>query len=583
MPHPTVQLVRANLAELPFDAVILPTKGTLGRGGVAHTVVSALCTRADAQRREALVEQVRRDFGSEIPVGSFRHVSVPDRRAKNGSVVRSAYGVRLPKAPSKAKEAARQRDLLRATIRPLIEHVGRSETGLVAVPSLGTGAGGWGHAEVAKALADALCALENGPSFVVVPYGPFAFRCYLEAFERAGLLDVDVAGRLAAPTHAGSIVDVCASAGTFLFVGSGLSLNAEPPKKKWSELFDSSWSAPPGGVLPAGWEKQSNLFPDLLQIVADKKTPAEVHRCFVGGVADERSLPGLVHYHLLNLPWSAIFTTNYDTLIEDTLRALNLDPLVVTHDEQLPELEGATGVPVIKLHGGVCRAGCRGRVHADWRDDRDGQARLAAPPVATRDDYDHFADDRPGLAAFAESKLLTARGLIVGYSLSDHHLRSLFARIGRITTGGDERAPRLFQLELWPSPLADYWGPRGLLSVAVAAPQQEAPQRLGELIAAVATAAQLQRARSLLPTPLPDRALEPLLKATEDLTEARLRLVTALVELGVPLDGTALAGSLAGPDAEQARRLARLHLSPERYAWLLRDAREPSGGDVATT
>lgn len=56
-------------------------------------------------------------------------------------------------------------------------------------------------------------------------------------------------------------------------------------------------------------------------------------------IADDMFLPGELHKRLLKLAWGDIFTTNYDTLLEERLilffekTVINLDVLKMTYRE----------------------------------------------------------------------------------------------------------------------------------------------------------------------------------------------------------------------------------------------------------
>ncbi|MEZ0229124.1 MAG: SIR2 family protein, partial [Planctomycetota bacterium] len=280
------------------------------------------------------------------------------------------------------------------------------------------------------------------------------------------------------------------------------------------------------------------------------------------------ALPSLVHYQLLSLPWAAIFTTNYDTLVETTLDALRVKASVITHDEQIATLDETDALPVVKVHGGFCSPDC-GVLPRDGRKHMDVAGRLAWDLVATRDDYDSFFERRPAIAAYLEAKLLTCPGVIVGYGISDPHLRQLFARIGGVAPASAR--PRLLCVSNEASPIEDYWKRRGLRTLVV--PLGDGGANYRDFVDAAATSAQVALDASLVPEHHLDARWDEITKGLEG--SALLTLITSLVEAGCrPPSPEILARAVGGGEADA---LARLHLSPERVSWLNRRRRSNRG------
>lgn len=75
----------------------------------------------------------------------------------------------------------------------------------------------------------------------------------------------------------------------------------------------------------------------------------ELDHLLLSNIRDRDFLPSSLHYKLLELPWSDIFTTNYDTLLERASKELEQDLTVVTSKEDLIGSSGTTRI--IKLHG----------------------------------------------------------------------------------------------------------------------------------------------------------------------------------------------------------------------------------------
>ncbi|RVD78894.1 SIR2-like [Pseudomonas koreensis] len=69
-------------------------------------------------------------------------------------------------------------------------------------------------------------------------------------------------------------------------------------------------------------------------------------------IPDDRVAPGLLHRSLLSLPWSEIFTTNYDTLLERTAEAIvDKAHYTVMCREDIPQSRILNRRRIVKLHG----------------------------------------------------------------------------------------------------------------------------------------------------------------------------------------------------------------------------------------
>jgi GTPase SAR1 family protein len=130
------------------------------------------------------------------------------------------------------------------------------------------------------------------------------------------------------------------------------------------------------------------------------------------------------------LPWRAIYSTNFDRLVELSYRAADKDLSVVrsNYDFSTTDNDGAT--KLYKIHG--CMTQDTGLGHK-------------AQMVLTERDYDDVAQYRQALFNSLKSSMMTNNTLVVGQSLRDAHLRSLAKEVGvlRQTQGG---AGRVFLL-----------------------------------------------------------------------------------------------------------------------------------------
>jgi len=148
-----------------------------------------------------------------------------------------------------------------------------------------------------------------------------------------------------------------------VMVGAGFSLNAEPlpgastcfplwkqlTRAMFDELHptsaaDSKESAEKRKIWFAGMnalriasEYEATFGRRKLEELIRRETPDPLFR------------PGELHGLLLQLPWSDVFTTNYDTLLERTdIDGRNYQPVTTTH-----ELTTAVAPRIVKLHGSL--------------------------------------------------------------------------------------------------------------------------------------------------------------------------------------------------------------------------------------
>ena len=137
-----------------------------------------------------------------------------------------------------------------------------------------------------------------------------------------------------------------------VMVGSGFSKNATPLSAPissfpdWFELGDVLYNRldPANSTDPKFFS-----IPEIASELAASMGPAALHETLYDAIPDDDFEPSPLHERLLDLRWSDVFTTNYDTLLD---RAVNQVPhrdyTVVIRPSQLVY---STSPRVIKLHG----------------------------------------------------------------------------------------------------------------------------------------------------------------------------------------------------------------------------------------
>jgi hypothetical protein len=133
-------------------------------------------------------------------------------------------------------------------------------------------------------------------------------------------------------------------------VGAGFSRNADrllpstPPFPLWTELAKRMSDAMyPADAIPS--VSALRLATEYETVFGRSALDDLVTRI----IPDSSYNPGRLHRLLLSLPWSDVFTTNYDTLLERTRPAIHdrKYELVLT----APDIPGRMKPRIVKLHG----------------------------------------------------------------------------------------------------------------------------------------------------------------------------------------------------------------------------------------
>lgn len=120
---------------------------------------------------------------------------------------------------------------------------------------------------------------------------------------------------------------------------------------------------------------------------------------------------------LLGLPmfgWHAIFTTNFDQLVEAAYKAVGKPLITIRSNFDLTYREIREGTSLYKIHGCISQDRTLGH---------------KASMILTEQDYDDCERYRQSLFSLLESYLLTGDVLIIGQSLRDRHLSDLIKRV----------------------------------------------------------------------------------------------------------------------------------------------------------
>ena len=145
-----------------------------------------------------------------------------------------------------------------------------------------------------------------------------------------------------------------------VMVGSGFSLNAEPvPGERrtfplWRHLaeymFDQLYPGDPTDAARSRQRIQAVAGLGGMTLASEYEAAfgrQALDQFVIENIPDDRYVPGELHRLLLELPWSDVFTTNYDTLLERTIINERYYQIILTAED----LPGSAHPRIVKLHG----------------------------------------------------------------------------------------------------------------------------------------------------------------------------------------------------------------------------------------
>lgn len=185
-----------------------------------------------------------------------------------------------------------------------------------------------------------------------------------------------------------------------VFVGAGVSIPSG--YASWSSLL-----APLTRELGLDPKREPDLIA-LAQYVANQRGGrGYINQHLVSEFA-RAAQPSSTHHLLAKLPVRAIWTTNYDQLLEDALRASGKRVDVKQSEHNLAVAAPQCDVVLYKMHGDV--------QHPD-------QA------ILLKEDYESYAQNYPGFSAQLRSALASQVFLFVGFSFTDPNIDYFLAQL----------------------------------------------------------------------------------------------------------------------------------------------------------
>ncbi|EET58961.1 hypothetical protein BRYFOR_09067 [Marvinbryantia formatexigens DSM 14469] len=241
----------------------------------------------------------------------------------------------------------------------------------------------------------------------------------------------DIAQRLKNPRKYGDVS---------LMIGAGFSKNArskgmasiQPPN--WSELaekmYEELYPEPLEVQEKEEWNKQRIIKTSGKNVtkLADEYIANfdrnKINNLIEQSIADEMFVPGELHKRLLKLHWSDIFTTNYDTLLEQTVdmiyRENNYEIIYSQND-----LPGSIKPRIIKLHGSIPHV---------------------KPYIISDENYRTYPDQYSALVNTVQQAMLETRLCLLGFSGDDPNFQSW---LGWLRDNMGEYCPTIYLIGLY--------------------------------------------------------------------------------------------------------------------------------------
>lgn len=188
------------------------------------------------------------------------------------------------------------------------------------------------------------------------------------------------------------------------FIGAGFSKNAIAPEGlkilDWNELGRKIATYIPDYTY-------TNAI-DALSLFESEFSRAKLIEILARELNINHLVPGKAHQALCNLYFDTICTTNFDFLIEQTLRDKHIPFSLIVSEERLP-INTKEKTKLIKLHG-----------------DFNHPEKM----VITELDYDTYIDKNKILCTYISNLFITKTLLLIGYSFDDSDIRTLWQIIG---------------------------------------------------------------------------------------------------------------------------------------------------------
>lgn len=185
-----------------------------------------------------------------------------------------------------------------------------------------------------------------------------------------------------------------------LFIGSGISRKSG--YANWKDILREC-----AEEIDLEVEKENDLITLAEYYVRDKQR-TKINQTIAEYFDDSKGNPTYVHKIISTLPIRSIWTTNYDTLIERSLKDADISYSIITNDRSYSNLNRSTRVKVHKIHGDV---------------------KNASECVITRKDYEKFEEQHDIVLSELKGEMCTNSFLFLGYGFNDTDIQHILSKI----------------------------------------------------------------------------------------------------------------------------------------------------------
>jgi len=213
-----------------------------------------------------------------------------------------------------------------------------------------------------------------------------------------------------------------------IMIGAGFSKNAQNNGSKekrfpdWGELGDIFYEKLNGSKPKSDHKAYLNVLKLADEVQATFKRPA-LDDILLNEIPDKEFQPSPLHQKLLELPWTDVFTTNYDTLLERSAEKIierRYEPIFNTTD-----LIQSTKPRIIKLHGSFPSS---------------------RPFIITEEDYRTYPKKFAPFVNTVQQSLLENTLCLIGFSGDDPNFLNW---IGWIRDNlGEDNSPNIYMIGL---------------------------------------------------------------------------------------------------------------------------------------
>ncbi|MFK4428511.1 hypothetical protein ABH959_005736 [Bacillus sp. RC51] len=182
-----------------------------------------------------------------------------------------------------------------------------------------------------------------------------------------------------------------------VMIGAGFSMNARKIESSFSGM--ALWDDLREKLAINLSHHPDVMYKDVLevgQLYVDEYGRTSLDEILKDAIPDDNYEPDLLHQKLLNLPWSDVFTTNYDTLLERTKKNVYERNYQIIYD--INDIPRSTAPRIIKLHG-------------SFPSNR--------PFIFTKNDYDSYPEKFSPFVNMVQQSIMETTFVLLGFSGDD--------------------------------------------------------------------------------------------------------------------------------------------------------------------